>query len=148
MDEPFNFFVLYLMSRDCSLNYPKNTSSEHVVYKYCFECQNKNKTTIYVHNMFWPFSFHTRTGKSMNNIFSYCGLVVARISASEKYLPVSSLSFCSNLIREGYNHCNSNIETRFKSLYARRDCASFRIEFQSYVRCPIFDSILLLNCET
>ena len=22
---------------------PKNTSSEHVVYKYCFECQNKNK---------------------------------------------------------------------------------------------------------
>ena len=31
------------MTRDCSLNPPKNTSSEHVVYKYCFECQNKNK---------------------------------------------------------------------------------------------------------
>ena len=31
------------MTRDCSLNYKKNTSSEHVVYKYCFECQNKNK---------------------------------------------------------------------------------------------------------
>ena len=31
------------MTRDCSLNSPKNTSSEHVVYKYCFECQNKNK---------------------------------------------------------------------------------------------------------
>ena len=29
------------MTWDCSLNYKKNTSSEHVVYKYCFECQNK-----------------------------------------------------------------------------------------------------------
>ena len=40
------------MTRDFSLNPPKNTSSEHVVYKYCFECQNKNKKTIFVHNMF------------------------------------------------------------------------------------------------
>ena len=31
------------MTKDCSLNSPKNTSSEHVFYKYCFECQNKNK---------------------------------------------------------------------------------------------------------
>ena len=31
------------MTRDCSLNPPKNTSSGHVVSKYCFECQNKNK---------------------------------------------------------------------------------------------------------
>ena len=31
------------MTRDCSLNSLKNTSSQHVVYKYCFECQNKNK---------------------------------------------------------------------------------------------------------
>ena len=28
------------------------------------------------------------TGKSMNNLLSYCGLVVERISASEKDLPV------------------------------------------------------------
>ena len=28
------------------------------------------------------------TGKSMNNLLSYCGLVDARISASEKDLPV------------------------------------------------------------
>ena len=38
------------MTRDCSLNSPKNTSSELVVYKYCLECQNKN--IIFVHNMF------------------------------------------------------------------------------------------------
>ena len=44
------------MMRDCSLNSPKNTSLKHVVYKYCFECQNKNKTTISVRNMFLYFS--------------------------------------------------------------------------------------------
>jgi len=36
-------------------------------------------------NMFCACSFH---GNSMNNLFSYCGLVDARISASEKDLPV------------------------------------------------------------
>ena len=34
--------LIHNMTRDCSLNPQKNTSSEHVVYKYCFECQNKN----------------------------------------------------------------------------------------------------------
>ena len=38
--------------------------------------------------MFSPCSFHVRIGKSMNNLSSYCGLVDARISASEKDLPV------------------------------------------------------------
>ena len=28
---------------DLQLQYKKNASSEHVVYKNCFECQNKNK---------------------------------------------------------------------------------------------------------
>ena len=35
--------------------------------------------------MFFACSFH---GNSMNNLLSYCGLVDARISASEKDLPV------------------------------------------------------------
>ena len=39
--------VTHNMARDCSLNSPKNTSSQHVVYKYCFECQNKK----FVYNM-------------------------------------------------------------------------------------------------
>ena len=38
--------------------------------------------------MFWACSFH---GNSMNNFLSYCGLVVAKISASEKDLPVKVL---------------------------------------------------------
>ena len=51
--------------------------------------KTKTKKPIYVHTMFWACSFHARTGKSIhNNFLSYCGLVVARISASEKDLPV------------------------------------------------------------
>ena len=43
--------------------------------------------------------FMYRTGKSMNNILSYCGLVDTRISASEKGLPVSCIyvSFCKRV---------------------------------------------------
>ena len=36
---------------DSQLQYKKNTSSEHVVYKNCFECQNK-KQNNFVHNLF------------------------------------------------------------------------------------------------
>ena len=77
------------------MNPPKNTSSEHVVYKYCFECQNKNK--IFDHNMFETCIFR---GNSINNLLSYCGLTDARIRASEKDLPVTqskmvSPGFCS-----------------------------------------------------
>ena len=39
---------------------------------------------IYEHNMLWA----CKSGKSMNNLLSYCGLVDARIGASEKDLPV------------------------------------------------------------
>ena len=63
----------------------KTTSSEHVVFIKCSECQNNNKKNIYTTCselvMYW-------TGKSMNNILSYCGLVDARIRASNKDLPV------------------------------------------------------------
>ena len=69
----------------------KTTSSEHVVYIDCFEYQNKNKkqfmytiSSELVVFMYW-------NGKAMNNLLSYCGLVDARISASEKYLHVMPL---------------------------------------------------------
>ena len=45
----------------------KTTSAEHVLLMFC------------------ACSFH---GNFMNNLLSYCGLVDARISASEKDLPV------------------------------------------------------------
>ena len=66
---------------DLPVQYMKTTSSKHVLYINCFECQNKHTKTIYVHNMYW-------TGKSMNNLLSYFGLVDVRINASDKDLPV------------------------------------------------------------
>jgi hypothetical protein len=60
------------MTTDCSWNYHEN-----------YKCRTWAE---YVLPMFCAFSFH---GNSMNNLLSYCGLVDARISASEKDLPVS-----------------------------------------------------------
>ena len=63
------------------------TSGEHVMYKNCSECQNKTKknTTIYVHIM---FSWCSELSFFMNNLSSYCGLVDAKIRASDIDLPV------------------------------------------------------------
>ena len=46
--------------------------------------------SAHVLSMFCACSFH---GNSMNNLLSYCGLVDARISASEKDLPVLGEDF-------------------------------------------------------
>ena len=43
---------------DLPVQYMKTPPSEHVVYINCFECQNKNKKTIYVHNMFSGWILH------------------------------------------------------------------------------------------
>ena len=52
----------------------------------------QKQKTICVHNMFSPCSelvvFMYSTGKSMNNLLPYCGLVDVRINASDKDLPV------------------------------------------------------------
>ena len=40
--------LIHNMTRDCSLNSPKNTSSQHVVYKYCFECEKQNRTKVHL----------------------------------------------------------------------------------------------------
>ena len=62
---------------DLPVQYMKTSSSEHVVYMNCFECQNK-KTPICVHNM----------------LLACSELVDARIRASEKDLPVHSGPKC------------------------------------------------------
>ena len=50
------------------------------------QVQNMGRTcSAYVLSMFSACSFH---GNSMNNLLSFCGLLDARISASEKNLPV------------------------------------------------------------
>ena len=67
---------------DLRVQYMKIASSEHVVYIDCSDVKTKQITNC-VHSMYW-------TRKSMNNLSSYCGLVDARLSASEKDLPVKS----------------------------------------------------------
>ena len=61
---------------------PKNI---HILHKYCFECEKtktKNNNWIqHVLNLYF-------SGNSVNNLLSYCGLTDARMSASEKDLPV------------------------------------------------------------
>ena len=75
----------------------KIPSSEHCqnllcVYTNCSECQNKNKKTICVQNIFWECSelgiLMYWTCNSIKNLSSYCGLVDAKIRASDKYLPL------------------------------------------------------------
>ena len=68
------------MTRECSLNSEKNTSSQHVVYNFffvcfCFDIQNN----IYI--------LYT----TMNNLSSYCGLTDSRMRASDIDLPVQKV---------------------------------------------------------
>ena len=75
----------------------KIPSSEHVVYINCSECQNKNKTQFMHTTCSELVIFMYWTGNSMNNLLSYCGLVDARISGSEKDLPVSCIPWQGKL---------------------------------------------------
>ena len=59
---------------------------ENMVYKNCSECQKQ--CTQHVLPRFELGFLMYWTCNSMNNLSSYCGLVDAKISASEKDLPV------------------------------------------------------------
>ena len=87
------------MTENCSLIYQFNTWKQQDQNKGRTSCAHKlfwmskqKQKTIFVHNMFSSCSelvvFMYWTGKSMNNLLSYCGLVDARISDSKRKLPV------------------------------------------------------------
>ena len=53
----FSHQLTHNMTKDLPVQYMKTTSSEHVVYMNCSECQNKK--TICIHYIFWAFpGFH------------------------------------------------------------------------------------------
>ena len=54
---------------DLPVQYMKTTSSEHVVYINCSECQNKNKKQFVYTTCSELVVFMYWTGKSMNNLF-------------------------------------------------------------------------------
>ena len=83
---------------DSWLQYKKNTTSEHVVYKHCFLFMFwSSKQCLYttcsqlVFFLYWIQEW-------MHNLSSYCGLTYSRISASEKDLPVSIILSFLDLI--------------------------------------------------
>ena len=49
------------------------------------------------------------TGKSMSNLLSYCGLVVAKISASEKDLPVFARVRFLTIVRHDFQFDKEDI---------------------------------------
>ena len=56
--------------------------------------------------------FMYRTGKSMNNLLSYCGLVDVRINASDKDLPVWFVATCSM-----FKNLDSNVSPQIEHLF-------------------------------
>ena len=83
------------MTTDCSLNYKfstwklqaQNTLRTCSVHKLFWMSKQKNNLCKQ-HVMSLEFSCKYWTCNSMNNLSSYCGLVDARVSASDKDLPV------------------------------------------------------------
>ena len=93
----FLYQLTHNMTKDCTFIYHFRTwklQNQNMGRTCCVDklfWMSKQKT-ICVHTMFSPCSdlvvFMYWTGKSKNNLLSYCGLVDARIEASNKYLPV------------------------------------------------------------
>ena len=71
------------------VQYMKITSSVHVVYTNCSECKNKKQFVYTTCTELAVFLYWTCN--SMNNLLSYCGLVDARISASDIDLSVQTI---------------------------------------------------------
>ena len=81
--------IVHWITSSVHENYKLRTSGEHVVYINCFlflfwhsEQFMYTSCSEFGNAMHW-------TWNSMNNLLSHCGLVDARISASEKDLPVT-----------------------------------------------------------
>ena len=70
---------------DLPVQYMK-TTGEHVLHTNCFLFWYSEQFMYTTCSELGIFMYWT--GNSMNNLLSYCGLVDARISASEKDLPV------------------------------------------------------------
>ena len=79
-----------LFMKIASSEHGENMLSTQIIFVVIFR-------TIYVHNMFSPCF---ELSNLMNNLLSYCLLFDARISASEKDLPVSSNLHVKQLIKQ------------------------------------------------
>ena len=111
------------MTRDCSLNSPKDTSSEHVVYKNCFFAFVLTFKTLFVHCMFYTCIFREFNEQSLvilwvvnwfkNESFWHRFICIGKKWIKKKYLnkflPSSSQPWLSK------EYCNLNKAARFKA---------------------------------
>ena len=67
----------------------------------------QKQKTIHVHYIFYTCSFHVFCN-SVNNLLSYCGLVTARVSASDKDLPVRLV----HVVRD-FHPCDVMMKVRY-----------------------------------
>ena len=93
------------------IQYKKNTSWEHVVYKHCFEDQNINKKQCLYTTCSEVVFFLYWSQESMNNLSLYCGLTDWRMSASDTDLPVLEYHkiASSNKSRQAFSHSMKGI---------------------------------------
>ena len=95
----FSCQLTHNVTTDCSLNYEFSTWKLQAQNMMCtwivLNVKTKTKNNLcsqHVLPMFYPCSelgiFMYWTGNSMNNLLSHCGLVDAKIRASDKDLPV------------------------------------------------------------
>ena len=88
--------------------------------------------------MFWAYSFH---GNSMNHLMSYCGLVDARISASEK-----GLCTCTNqskIFQKIFSHLSLSIRC-FESIFVIGLSHTDNIDFWHCIFGGIFPRIVFI----
>ena len=78
------------------VQYKKSTSSEHVVHTNWFLFWHSEQFIYTTCSELVVFVYWT--GKSMNNLLTYCGLIDTRIRASDKDLPVCQ-NWCQMSVR-------------------------------------------------
>ena len=140
------------MTKDCSLNYKFSTWKLQAQYMLCAQI-----TFLF---MFWhseQFMYTTCselvvfmywTGKSMNNLLSYCGLVDARIRGSDKDLPVPKQHFHIRKSCNLYNRkwiIDKQINNRPDPLYVKFSATILRAWVVPEVKITQWFSSLVLK---
>ena len=123
-------------------NYKLRTWGEHVVHTNCFlfliwHSEQFMHTTCseLVIFMYW-------TGKSMNNLLSYCGLLDVRINASDKDIPVNTVNIQIWILN--CLHCCDTNRTFIRNLLFDIDFSLLSIQLLGIHRCPTQLQTLLL----
>ena len=94
---------------------------ENMLYTEIVLNVKNNFCTQHVLPMFWAWNFHALstywTYNSMNNLLSYCGLVKAKIRASDKDLPVRVRFWYSHYFDTSNHGTKNNLLKKYTLLF-------------------------------